>query len=260
MFKFNFNVWSHLQYWASEYTVPIIGAITKLFSIYNNIQTNISIKFNHYYYSNEIFHNSFNIFKHLIYKIDAYMLDYNIEPIEENWINTSMFYVDENNKLILKEDYDNIYFSKDQELILKTMKLKLEKFNKLQIKELDSIKYFYFAKYKNKYFCKIDPAKFAITNLNEKFVSDPFIEIIYVNLDNNQEIEIELDKAYFVKNNDILSTVFLKRYFNYRSKSKDFVFSQNYILKVTNFNFEEFEIYKNQYINLDDNKYTIENV
>ncbi len=260
MIKFTSNVWSYFQYWASNYTNPLINAVTKLFSIYTNVQTNISMKFNHYYYSNEIFHKNFNIFKHLIYKIDSYILDYNIEPIEENWINTSMFYLDENKKITLKEDYDNIYFNKDQELIIKTMRLKLVKFERLQIKELDNIKCMYFAKYKNKYFCKIDPVEFAITDLKEKFVSNPFIEIIYVNLDDDQEIEVELDKSYFVKGNNILSTVFLKRYFNYRSTPKDFVFSQNYLLKVTNFNFEEIEIHKNQYINLDDNKYTIENL
>lgn len=255
---FHFNIWNYLKCQALNYASPLINTGIKLFTFYNNTKTNISMRLNHYYYSNEIFHNNFNIFKYLIYKIDAYILDYNIEPIEENWINTSMFYLDENKKIILKEDYDSIYFNKDQDSIIKTMKLKLVKFDRLQIKELDSIKCLYFAKYKSKYFCKIDPVEFAITDLKEKFVSNPFIEIIYVNLDNNQEIEVELDKSYFIKGNNILSTVFLKRYFNYRSTPKNFVFSQNYLLKVTNFNFEEIEIYKNQYINLGDNKYTIE--
>ena len=94
---------------------------------------------------------------------------------------------------------------------------------------------------------------------NEKFVSDPFMEIIYVNLDNGQSTEIELDKSYFVNDNDILSTVFLKRYFDYRSNEKNFIFSQNYQLQIINFNFEDILINKNQYINLGDNTYTIEN-
>ena len=105
----------------------------------------------------------------------------------------------------------------------------------------------------------MDPVDFAIIDLNDKFVSNPFIEIIYVNLDNNQSTEIELDKSYFVNDNDILSTVFLKRYFDYRSNGKKFIFSQNYQLHITNFNFEDILINKNQYVNLGDNKYTIEN-
>ena len=139
------------------------------------------------------------------------------------------------------------------------MKLKKVKFERLRTVELDNVKYFYYAKYKNKYFCKMDPVDFAIIDLNDKFVSNPFIEIIYVNLDNNQSTEIELDKSYFVNDNDILSTVFLKRYFDYRSNGKKFIFSQNYQLHITNFNFEDILINKNQYVNLGDNKYTIEN-
>ena len=255
---FHFNLWNRLKCWAFNYANPVINTGIKLFVFYNNIKTNISMKLNRYYYSNETFHNTFNLFRYLVYKVDGYFLEYIVEPIEENWINTIMYYLD-NNEIVLKEDYDSVYFHKNEDLLLKTMNLKKVKFERLRTVELDKVKYFYYAKYKNKYFCKMDPTDFASIDFNEKFVSNPFIEIIYVNLDNSQEIEIELDKSYFVNKNDILSTVFLKRYFDYRSNGKKFIFSKNYQLHITNFNFEEILINKNQYVNLGDNKYTIEN-
>ena len=255
---FHFNIWNRLKCWALSYTTPVINTGIKLFVFYNNTKTNISMKLNHYYYSNETFHNTFNLVRYLVYKVNGYFLEYKGEPIEENWINTAMYYLN-NNEIILKEDYDNVYFHKNEDLLLKTMKLKKVKFERLRTVELDNIKYFYYAKYKNKYFCKMDPTEFAIIDFNEKFVSNPFIEILYVNLDNSQSTEIELVNSYFVNNNDILSTVFLKRYFDYTHTDKNFIFSQNYQLQVTNFNFEDIVINKNQYVNLGDNKYTIEN-
>lgn len=255
---FHFNIWNRLKCWALNYTTPVINTGIKLFVFYNDTKTNISMKLNHYYYSNETFHNNFNLFRYLVYKVHGYFLEYNVEPIEENWINTTMYYLD-NNKIVLKEDYDNVYFHKNEDLLLKTMKLKKVKFERLRTVELDNVKYFYYAKYKDKYFCKINPVDFAISDLNDKFVSNPFIEILYVNLDNDQSTEVELDKSYFVNDNDILSTVFLKRYFDYRCNEKNFIFSQNYQLQIINFNFEDILINKNQYVNLGDNTYTIEN-
>ena len=256
---FHFNIWNRLKSWAFYYASPVINTGIKLFVFYNNTKTSISMKLDHYYYSNETFHNTFNLLRYLVYKVDGYFLEYNVEPMEENWINTTMYYLDDNNKIVLKEDYDNVYFHKNEDLLLKTMKLKKVKFERLRTVELDDVKYFYYAKYKNKYFCKMDPTDFAIIDFNEKFVSDPFMEIIYVNLDNGHSTEIELDKSYFVNDNDILSTVFLKRYFNYNSNGKNFIFSKNYQLHVTNFNFEEILINKNQYVKLGDNRYSIEN-
>jgi|TARA_Y100000992_G_scaffold300767_1_gene270109 hypothetical protein len=255
---FYFNIWNRLKCWALNYASPVTNTGIKLFVFYNNIKTNISMKLNHYYYSNETFHNTFNLLRYLVYKVDGYFLEYSVEPIEENWINTTMYYLD-NNEIVLKEDYDSVYFHKNEDLLLKTMKLKKVKFERLRTVELDNIKYFYYAKYKDKYLCKMNPVDFAISDLNDKFVSNPFIEILYVNLDNDQYTEIELDKSYFVNDNDILSTVFLKRYFDYKSNGKNFIFSQNYQLHITNFNFEDIIINKNQYVNLGDNKYTIEN-
>ena len=63
--------------------------------------------------------------RYIVYKVDGYFLEYNVEPIEENWINTTMYYLDNNNEIVLKEDYDNVYFDKNEDVLLKTMKLKL---------------------------------------------------------------------------------------------------------------------------------------
>ena len=57
---FHFNIWNRLKCWALNYTTPVINTGIKLFVFYNDIKTNISMKLNHYYYSNETFHNNFN--------------------------------------------------------------------------------------------------------------------------------------------------------------------------------------------------------
>ena len=124
---FYFNIWNRLKCWALNYASPVINTGIKLFVFYNNTKTNISMKLNRYYYSNETFHNTFNLLRYLVYKVDGYFLEYNVEPIEENWINTTMYYLD-NNEIVLKEDYDSLYFHKNEDLLLNTMKLKKVKF------------------------------------------------------------------------------------------------------------------------------------
>ena len=213
---FNLNNMFNIESWDFIKSLPIIAFATKLFVYYNELQTEISLKINHYYYSNEYFHNLFNLLKFIAYKTHGYFLDYKIEPIEENWINTVTYYLNDDKIAILNECYDEIYFDTNEKLVIDTIKNKLVKFDRLQLKDLNSIKYFYCAKFQNKYFCKLDPVKFSTTDPNNPFVSNPFIEVLYKNLDNDETIEIELDKSYFVNNNDILSMVFLKRYFDYR--------------------------------------------
>ena len=234
--------------------------LQSLFVYYNELQAEISININHYYYSNENFHNLFNLLKFIAYKTHGYFLDYKIEPIEENWINSVTFYLNDDKYAILNECYDTIYFDTNEKLVMDTIKNKLEKFDRLQLKDLNSIKYLYYTKLRNKYFCKLDPIKFSTIDLESKFVSNPFMEILYKDLNNDEITEIELDKSYFIQNNDILSMVFLKRYFDYKPMPQNFIFNQNYELLVTNFNFEDIIIKNNQYVHLEDNNYTIENV
>ena len=101
---FHFNIWNRLKCWAFNYVSPVINTGIKLFVFYNNTKTSISMKLNHYYYSNETFHNTFNLLRYLVYKVDGYFLEYNVEPIEENWINTTMYYLDNNEIEISVQD------------------------------------------------------------------------------------------------------------------------------------------------------------
>ena len=249
---------SFLKSYVTYYTLPLFTFGIKTFFFYKNIETDVTIKLKNMYHTNEVFHNIFNFVNFFPRLIDSELFDYNTEPIEESWINSILYYEDSKKEIVLKENYDILPFYNNWKDFENMIKVKFNIFKKWDIMNIEKVKSLYLLKCKDKYICKIDPKMFAETNIGVKPVSNPFIEIIYKNLDDGISHEIDIPKSYFYDNNDILSCVFLKRYFSYRSNPKNFHFSENYIIILTNFNMEEEYLYNDQYIHIGKNKYTIE--
>ena len=252
------NCFSFLKNCVSYYTLPLFTFGMKTFIYYKQIETDVTVELKKLYRTNYAFHSICNFIHFFPHLIDAELFEYKTQPMQESWIDTILYYQGSNKEIVLKEDYDTFPFQNNLNDLQNIIQVKLSIFEKWDIINIDNVKSLHLLKCRDKYICKIDPKIFAKTNLDIKPVSNPFLEIIYKNLDDNTSQEVDIPKSYFYDNNDILSCVFLKRYFDYRSTPQNFHFSKNYVIVLTNFNMEEECLYNNQYIHLGNNKYSIQ--
>ena len=188
------------------------------------------------------------------------MYNYKIQPVDESWFNYILYYKDGNKTFPLREKYLTIPFFSERKDFENFIHVNLNVYKTWQQIDLKNVQSLFLLKCREKYICKLNPKEFSNSNINVKPVSNPFLEIIYKNLDDNSSHEVDIPKSYFYDNNDILSCTFLKRYFEYKVNARDFHFSHNYVLIVTNFNMEEETITNSQYVHLGNNEYSIENV
>ena len=121
------------------------------------------------------------------------------------------------------------------------------------------IKNFYMLKYNNLYLCTHNKRRlFDSWNGFMETTNNPFFEVEYN--DNKYQISIDIPKSYFIVGNELLSSIFLKRWFDYTVMPDDFIFTNNYTIKITDEDFNEFELKNNEYILLNQNGYSIQKI
>lgn len=246
--------------WISPYTIIAISYITKLFIGYKQYETNALIEYNHLYHANEFIHYTSNYVNYFFRIVSAEMYDYKIQPAHESWFDYILYYKDGNKTYPLREKYQIVPFFNKHTDFENFINVNLNVYNTWQQIELNNVRSLYLLKCRDKYICKLNPKEFSKSDIYIKPVSNPFLEIIYKNLDDNSNHEVDIPKSYFYDNNDILSCTFLKRYFEYKVNTKNFYFSHNYEIILTNFNMEEEIMTNSQYVHLGNNHYSIENV
>ena len=94
--------------------------------------------------------------------------------------------------------------------------------------------------------------------LNIKSVPNCFIVIEYKNVDTLDTCEIDLPRNVFIENNEILSNTFIKRWIDYNNIPCSY--SNNYLVTITDENFNVFRMRKNNYILLLSSGYTVEEI
>jgi len=111
-------------------------------------------------------------------------------------------------------------------------------------------KYLFLAKYNSLILSKVNAKPLATESIPCK---NPFLSIIYKY--QNDEVEFDIPKKYFVKDNEILSDLFVARYLKHHFPQVSF--DSNYILKIIDCDLKLIILNSNSYILLDKDSYSI---
>lgn len=224
-----------------ELAKPI--AVT-LFLSFNYSKAKLISYYKNAYNNNILVSNISDYCSYIIENILSNYYNYKLEPRQPIWLNQITMY-NNNNKIDIIEQYntnlllpDGIAYYNHYKNTDKT-KLLMLKNNGLYIYKHDSIK-----EYNN-----------SITKL-----PNPFFSVTYLNVDTDETFELDLPTSIFIEGNEILSKVFLCRWFKYMFMPKDFVFNLNYKILLLDNSFNEEVILPSQYILLNNKTYTIKNI
>ena len=99
-------------------------------------------------------------------------------------------------------------------------------------------------------------------NIQDSFFQKSNVSFLTIELAcNNHVYSISLDKSFFYVNNQILSTAFIKYYFQHNLPNENLLISyDDYTIHLMDNNINTFTIQNNQYITLSENSYQIENI
>jgi hypothetical protein len=184
-----------------------------------------------------------------------------IEPMETNWICTSVL-MKRNTNLVGEE----IYFNDTYEFMNKNVFMDLLKESCESISSIVSstnniiegmITMKMGKKYINRIFFNKNEAKIE-TELPLVPSKHRFISVKYTHPNMDEPIFIDVNTEYYYANNEILSPLFIKRYLEYQPLIYDF--DMNYELEIMDNDINTYVINSKQYILLADSTYTIKNI
>ena len=231
--------------------------------LYNKTYTICKDQFMDIYIRNEAIHNSVDLFVNLYLNFYSAINKCRVEYYGCNWINIATMYKQTNkNEYSLVETYKYIHYNSNSDISDMIIKNSVKPFSNENKEDSSTltVKGICILKYNEKYLCCHNKRKlYDQWHSLMEYTTNPFFEIEYV--DNYHSIPIDIPKSYFIKNNEILSSVFLKRWFDYTmNKPEHFVFTNHYKLKITDEDFNEFDLHCDEFIMLNDNGYSIEKI
>lgn len=218
-------------------------------------------------------------FTYLMQYLHNTVSDVRTEPIEDMWISTSVLISDED-KTVLFEKFnfideiiddifsvDNVDKTNAQIDVFTNMYYYLYVNMKTTfINSNELIETMLTLKYKNKYVsCMIfkDTYKyddFPSLNFPLETSKAKFLSILYTHPKMLKSINIELGEEYYTTNNYILSALYIRRYLEYHYANYNYVFDNNYTVKIMDNNLKIVELNSDQYIQLHKNTYEIKDI
>ena len=230
--------------------------------LYNKGFTFVTEYLNNIYKNNEDIHITVDFFYNFYLSIYGNLNNVKVEPFGNYWFLISTMYLDKSEKTYkLVESYKDIHFNKNEDISNMVIHNTLKPYSNENSEDMSNIdiKSFYMLKYNNLYLCTHNKRRlFDSWNGFMETTNNPFFEVVYH--DNYCNVNIDIPKSYFIVGNEILSSIFLKRWFDYTIMSDEFVFTNNYTIKITDDNFDEFELTNNEYILLNQNGYSIQKI
>lgn len=233
-------------------------------------QKYIDVKYSLIKQSNKLYNNywivrfSIGSFKHLygifLSFIRKYIYNAHTEPIYNEWISICRLTKEPMcGEPIFKylESYYDIHNSADYmidkilDILITGNNNNLDVENLLVMKSLEG-KYIYFIIKKG------DNQLLNITKNDYKPVKSPFLTIEYSHPSMHKRIPIDLNKNDFLKNNQILSPLFIKRYLEYHYKP--YFFDLDYRIHIMDKNIKMFDIGSSQYIEITDRDYIVKTI
>lgn len=270
MFTPNIVIYSFFNeiYKITKDSIQMVGSyfnprtfIIKIFILYSKIKTKYEFFQKNNLYFKKITYNT----NYIIQNFYGIIFNIRIEPLLENWINTSIlshyekrtilennhsyllnfgFQYDEN--YYINEDWSNILFldSFKTTCIHKSPKLRFhENINKREKITNEELECIMILKLEDKYIVRI------IKDTNNKYIDSynqsktHFLSVQYTHPKMNKPINIDIDKKYFIEGNQLFSPAFILRCLEYQkgllnnnsifniNKMKEY-FIFNYLFKI----------------------------
>ena len=230
--------------------------------LYNKGVTIVTECLNNIYRNNEDIHITVDFFYNIYLSIYGNLNNIKVEYFGNYWLYTSTMYLDgSKNTYKLVENYQHIHFNKNEDISNMVIHNILKPFSNENQEDISNIeiKNYYMLKYNKSYLCAHNKRRlFDIWNSDMNITHNPFFEIEYH--DKNYNVSIDIPKSYFIVGNEILSSIFLKRSFEYSVMPDNFIFTNNYTIKITDDNLNEFELKNNEYILLNEKGYSIQKI
>lgn len=97
----------------------------------------------------------------------------------------------------------------------------------------------------------------ALTHIDNSKKHTKFIGIEYSNPKMKNNITLNIDSKYFVRNNDILDSIFILKYLKRNYREWEFVFDKNYKVSLIDPNVNFHELYYNDYLHFSNDNWII---
>jgi hypothetical protein len=97
-----------------------------------------------------------------------------------------------------------------------------------------------------------------VWKINERKTRKYFLDIEYSHPDMDNHIDIIVPYSQYLVGNEILSSIYIKRYLHYQNES--YVFDEKYELNIMDSDLTNFIINRDKYIRLSDNSYEVMNI
>jgi len=262
--------------------------IVNLFIFYSKIKSNYYL----FQENNLYFKNVLYFINNILQKIYGKIMNIRVEPLSENWINTSIISYYEK-KTILKNNIsyllnfgynynENYYINKDwtEDKYISSFQTtcinKSNKFNMITYENKknenisnEDLECLMILKLKDKFIVRIKK------HINEFYFTDilsktHFLSIQYTHPKMNKPINIDLDKKFFIVGNELLSSSFVLRCLEYQKGINNnsfffkkigikefYYFDMNYKLSIMDNSINMFEINSDEYILVEKEKCVI---
>lgn len=233
------------------------GLCIKIFTIYTDILHNGKETYNYYYENNILFRRMMVDSIEIYDNIHSIIYDYKLEPKTDKdyWININIL----NNKINIDEAKTE-YVLNEKYYILendneKNTSLMYEHNTNIikNIKKNDLISMLLIIKNKEKNHMIVNFGN-EIDYMAEKS-KVKFISIVYEDPLLNKKTDIVLNNNILYENNEILSSVFIKRYIDYNNVN--IKYTPDYIIHIMDDNINMITLTKNNYIKLGKTNYEI---
>jgi len=226
----------------------------------------LKVKSKQIYNSNMIIKKTVDVSVYSVYYIAALLLNQRIEPFTTNWICSSVL-MKKNPAMFIGEEYfyTELYdFMKepidencntgfiDSCYTLNSMVSNTANIDEGMVTMKVGEQYINYIYPKSK--DDNITLEFPLVPCSYNFLS---IKYTHPTMD-NESVYIDLDKQYYFSKNDILSPLFIKRYLEHQPSN--YHFDMSYELEIIDNNVETVVLKSNQYILLEESKYTVMNI
>jgi len=250
------------------------GYAVKSILFYHTIYIHTNRYFDKVYNGNEMIRHMVDICSNTYLNAYSYFYNIRVLPYENCWIANHIMYsrelrhmnfITKNTKNFFYGDiypivsrYDIVSFNKNNNLMNMIIENKLSKYkNNEQMSSL-IVKQLFVLKYDDKFLfahTKESLHKQWLTAC--QYVMNPFFSVEYED-STGFTAQIDLPKSFFVENNEILSSIFMKYWLEQQLFKNDILFDNNYTLHCMDTIFNKVSIKPDQFVILDKNSYRIE--
>jgi hypothetical protein len=240
--------------------------ITYMF-VYSKYVNIVKTKYNIIYNKHPVVKSIVDYSNYFIKYFYSYLTYTKIEPLQSNWISTSVLSRRDKNRFVgdeytLLESYE---FMKNPHQLLDNKQICEINYNEI-CELVDSIvlnsssyvEGMVKMKLGNNYFYRVFNTEHGTMNefrLELLPIKPQFLSIEYTHPIMKKTISIELDKSVYFVNNQILSPTFIKLYLEYQSDL--YHFDMDYVLRIIDSDINSFELRSNKHILLSENGYKV---